>query len=136
MVHFFVAGYFHKRRSYFLGAYNQIGLTHRLPTCGATGAMRKGRFIGRQMIVNHGTDFRNVQASCRKIGADQHIRGAGSEAEERTFACILFHASVIDHSTETFAAQILPYSVCTLTMCHKNNGLRGTFLRKQTGEGL
>ena len=88
------------------------------------------------MIVNHGTHFRNVQASCRKIGANQHIRGAGSEAEERTFACILFHASVIDHSTETFAAQILPHSVCTLTMCHKNNGLRGTFLRKQTGEGL
>ena len=98
--------------------------------------MCKRGFVGRQMIVNHGTDFGNVQTSCRKIGANQHIRGAGSEAEERTFACILFHASMIDHGGKAFAAQILPYSVCTLAMRHKNNGLRGDFLGKQTGEGL
>ena len=88
------------------------------------------------MIVNHGTDFGNVQTSCREIGADQRIRCAGSKAEERTFARILFHASVIDHGGKAFAAQILPYSVCTFTMRHKNDGLCGAFLGKQTGERL
>ena len=48
LIHVFAAGKFNEIGSRFLGAYNQIGLSDRLPARGTTGAVRKSRFIGRQ----------------------------------------------------------------------------------------
>ena len=56
------------------------------------------------MIMNHGTDFGNVQSACCYIRCDQHVCAAVAKLIECAFTLILLHAAMIGLCGKTLFA--------------------------------
>ena len=115
---------------------NQVGFSFRIPTGRTSVPVDVTVFGGRQVIMYHIFDFRNVQATGSQVGRDKDMATPVTELVQGTFPVLLLHASVEGLAIHFHGMKVLPYPIHTLAVITEYQGRFVTYRADQPVEGF